>query len=246
MKNLLVEYCEISGKSQEEAARVPLAEMQQVVATKQTAQLPEEVVPDRTMPDPAQWSAPVELPVGVGKTMSGFNPELSLLRRLTPKVSHELSNLKRTVPWITLKSYCEVALQTTNLTGWTVTALEQNGLAITWEHCLIEVSALYSSLSQQHPPLFQIKLFGTHEKHETPLAVEFKRHYTGLACACANLLNNFVVRRAINAMEVEWATESAAANADAELFDPEQAPFDRGEAIAEELAQLDHEEPTEP
>lgn len=140
------------------------------------------------------------------------------------------------IPWVTIKSYVEVALGTTNLTGWTVAAIEQSGLAITWEHCLVEVSVLIPSLNRRQPPLFQIKLFETQSSDEKPLAIEFKRHYSGLACACASLLCSVVMRRAIEVMGNEWVAESAAEDAAAEAL------FERGETLAEEQAQLDPEE----
>src|SRR5579883_3042439 len=97
---------------------------------------------------------------------------------VTVPVSASLDKATRPpIPWLTIKSYVEVALETTNLSGWTVTVIEQKGLAVTWEDYLIEVSVLVPSLSRAQQPLFQVKLFEAEAAPEKPLAIEFKRHY---------------------------------------------------------------------
>jgi len=226
VSNLAIAYAEIKGISFDEAVNVPLEEMQAVVngtTQNRNTALAGVATDSEGKVQPSSSTLPDWYMSEVNQRKADFTSQV--LQTTAPPI-----------PWITIKSYVETALQTTNLTGWTVAILEQSGLAVTWEHCLIEVSVLIPSLSRAQQPLFQIKLFETQQLHETPLAVEFKRHYTGLACACANLLSSVVVRQAISVMEDEWATESAAADAEAEAL------FDRGEAIAEEQAQLDHEE----
>ena len=143
------------------------------------------------------------------------------------------------IPWVTLGSYVEVGLKAVNLKDYTIAINDQQRLSVTWEDYLVEISALRSSLSHQQLPIFQVKLFKN--GFNPPLAMEFQKAYTGVACTCANLLNQFVIQRAIDQMETEWAQQETADNAAAELCDPERVLYDRGETIAEKQAQLNHE-----
>lgn len=175
----------------------------------------DEIGPNVTLTDMQQALAdrdgkPIALPVELGKTA------------LLPPI-----------PWLTIKSYVEVALKTVNLTDYRVEIKEQQGLVILWETYQVKISALLSNPKQQQSIVFQVKLFKT--DFNPPLAIEFKREYRNVAIATSNFLSAFLIQRAIDQMEVEWAAESAAEDADARLLE-------RGEAIAEEKAQLNREE----
>jgi hypothetical protein len=144
------------------------------------------------------------------------------------------------IPWVTIKSYVEVALRTVGLQDYTIAVVAEDGLDVTWEHCLIQISALRpvigSSLSQPQPPIFQVKLYQENRAE----AIEFQRDYTNVACICAEWLEKVVIKRALNAMEREWAAAEGAAESDAQ-----DAERFQGCSLTEGSSELlDHEEPS--
>lgn len=143
-------------------------------------------------------------------------------------------------PWLTLSSYVDIALNAVAIEHYAI-EVANGGLNVTWGNHLLQIHRLEARPEGGPTAVFRIKLtLAVTGSDSRPLAMDFKKEYTDVAVVCANLLSGLVIRQAIAQMEADWAQQDSADNAAAESA--EQDLCERGEALAEQWAQLDYSE----